>query len=527
MNSFIDTISNSQNHNWIQEDRETNLGLLTSAFYLGSALGSLFVGLFTTFNTRHLYAVLRILTGLSLLPIVFGSLPWMVFGRFFLGFFFDAGMEVSLWSMHQILLPRHKDSVLTLYYFMASIGYLFWNTAAVFDDGGPVYWRVCFLAHVVLFLLTALGSLMFIPHINSLTYLMLSEETEEGVVEIISHYYERETALFLIKKYKEEFEQLLKIDEIETELENIVVSEASGQDDQQKKAQNGENSNKEEHNQKRGKLGDQSNRKRRNGAINSFETFFRDLRVYNKEAVHIIIFSITSMLCFHESLYEYSIYYGAKELNEVEAVTETKKYLIASSFTKMVTCFVVGFWALTRYRRLALLLSHSATLVCLALIGLAFYMENLKLSRMIVAIFPIGTVGLYTTNFIYANDICPPSLFALNHFLVRGVPMLFGIVLLPYYLKFEELSYQEVAWRIFGLVGVGLVSLAWLFFYMVESSEVSRVQVYRYFREGKWTAEKEFDENELHEEVLRMRSYPSEDYVPKDDETYLKLKEFS
>ena len=512
LNAFIDTICNPRNHNWSQESREANFGLLTSALYLGSASGSLFVGLLTGFNTRHLYTVLRVLTGLSIIPIVFGSLPWMVFGRFCLGFFFDAGMEVSIWSMHQILLPRHKDRVLTLYYFMASITYFLWNFASIFDNGGKVYWRMCFLVHSGLLVATAIASLMLFPYINSLSYLMKSEEGENSVIEIISNYYTRETAAYLVKKHKEEFEDLLYGKE-GNEVDNLGMGSISGpniQQGQQKYFPNLATANIENGGVKN--IGN-SNRKRKrdNKAIESFMTFFKDLKIYSKESIHIVIFSIASMLCFHETIYTYSIYYGAKELNRVEAVKETKKYLIAAGVTKMVSCFVVGFWALTRHRRLALLLSHFATLFFLALIGVAFFIENLRLSRIVLAIFPIGTAGLYATNIIYANDICPPSLFALNHFLVRGVPILFGAFLLPYYLKFEQLSYQEVAWRIFGLVAIGLVCFVWLLNYMVESSEISRVDVFRYFRGGKLATQKKFEEDDLFLEVLSRQSHAIED----------------
>ena len=209
----------------------------------------------------------------------------------------------------------------------------------------------------------------------------------------------------------------------------------------------------------------------------------KELKYYWRQAIHILIFAVASMLSFNETVYQFSIYYGAKSLNDKQAVKATKNWLIVASITKAVSCFIIGFWAFTKHRRLTLLTSHFLSLLFIALIGLSFFIQDLRLSRLVLAMFPMTTSGVYTVNFLYANDVCRPALFSLNQFINRGLPGLFGI-LIPVFLRFEELSYQQVAYRIWGLVAVGLCCFVWLYFFMIETSGLSKLEIARYFKSG-------------------------------------------
>ena len=96
---------------------------------------------------------------------------------------------------------------------------------------------------------------------------------------------------------------------------------------------------------------------------------------------------------------------------------------------------VVGF-NFTKKRKTSLVLSHLGSLILLAGIAFGYYIKNLEIARYCLLFAPITTIGIYSVNDIYSNDICPPSLYAINHMLVRAVPSLFSL-LVPLYIHFE------------------------------------------------------------------------------------------
>ena len=55
---FMDTISNKNNFNFYKTEREYYIGIFTTSFYIGSAVGSLLTGFLTRIDTRIVFAVL-------------------------------------------------------------------------------------------------------------------------------------------------------------------------------------------------------------------------------------------------------------------------------------------------------------------------------------------------------------------------------------------------------------------------------------------------------------------------------------
>ena len=128
-----------------------------------------------------------------------------------------------------------------------------------------------------------------------------------------------------------------------------------------------------------------------------------------------------------------------------------------------------------------MLASHFSSLFLLGLVAVAFYIEDLRLSRMVMVIFPVTTIGIYSVNYIYANDVCPPSMFSINHFLVRLMPMVFGLIP-SIFIRFEDLGYKEVAMRLFGMIFIGFLAFLWLAVFMVETDGMTKRDVFYYFR---------------------------------------------
>ena len=113
------------------------------------------------------------------------------------------------------------------------------------------------------------------------------------------------------------------------------------------------------------------------------------------------------------------------------------------------------------------------TLLLLELITYGYYIEDLTINRYSLVLCPVFTVGLYSVNDIYSNDICPPSLFSINHTLVRAVAAVLGIVI-PFYIHFEIFTYRKIALRLLSLVIIGVISLLWLVVRMVETDGMEK-----------------------------------------------------
>ena len=123
LNIFMDTISNQNNFDFSSVEREFYLGVFTFALYFGSTVGSLSTGFLTQYNTRVVFALMRIESAASITLFTYLDLRVMIAARFLMGFFYDAARSVAVWSMYEILLPRHHQRVLTLYFTAVAFSY--------------------------------------------------------------------------------------------------------------------------------------------------------------------------------------------------------------------------------------------------------------------------------------------------------------------------------------------------------------------------------------------------------------------
>ena len=277
-NCLIDKIGNENNFNWSPQELQNNLGILTTTMYIGSATGALLIGFFTNYNTRHLYAAVRIGSALSLILGTSKHFYVMVVARFFMGFFCDAAMEVGIWSFYEILLPRHKDRVMTMIYFIHALNYFACNFVGSIDNDGFYFWRICLVVSALMIIFSAIASLVFVPHVNTFTY-MLQSIGEERTLETISHYYEDETAVYLTQKYKKEI-MLHKGQSNRGEFEEESLVKQT---------------------QDPGKFS--------NPEKSGISLLIKEFRYYWRQAIHMAFFTIASMLSFNETLYQFSIYY--------------------------------------------------------------------------------------------------------------------------------------------------------------------------------------------------------------------------
>ena len=317
-----------------------------------------------------------------------------------------------------------------------------------------MFWRAAFVVPSLLIILEALISLLIFPKVNSLTYLVLVRGEKKALF-TLGCYFEQKTARYLVENFQE---NRLAVERRNKEYLNSETRNGDGMDLSQAVRDK----------KSKGLLVDKIKQKN-----NKVGVFWTSLKAYSTEVVHIIVFSVTSILSFNETFYQFSVYYGANNLNNKYAVTRTKQFVLYSSIMKLVSCFIIGGLNWTKKRKASLIISHLSTLVLLTAIAFGYYIENLEIGRYCLVLAPITTVGLYSVNDIYSNDLCPPSLYSINHMLVRGIPSLFAL-LVPLYIHFEILSYQEVAIRLMSLVLVGVVCFIWLAVKMIETDGLDR-----------------------------------------------------
>ena len=460
---FMDTIANKNNFNFTKEENEYYIGVFTSVFYLGSALGSILTGFLTRMDTRMVFALLRIGNGLGLVLFAYPDTRVMILARFMMGFFYDASCTINCWSMYEILLPRHRQRAVTLVYFFNGICFFSCTIAALFDDHGWLFWRLVFIVPGALLAAEVLLSLVALPNINSLTYLV-KVKSQGKAIKALNYYLEEETARYMVQKF-----QANRITQ-KIDLGEALASETQTRDGLGSETQNEDGmilSQAQKNKKMNAELRKKNKQKSRKGV------FWRDLRVYRVEITHVVIFTLTSMLSFHDLFYQFSVYLGAKNLSNQKAVEVTKQFLVYGSAGKIISCFVAGGLNLTRKRKLCLVLCHLVTLILLGLITYGYYIEDLTINRYCLALGPVFTVGLYSVNDIYSNDICPPSLFSINHTLVRGVSAVFGM-LIPYYIHFEIYTYRKIALRLLSLIIIGAVCLLWLVVRMIETDGMEK-----------------------------------------------------
>ena len=462
---FMDTISNEHNFGFSKYEREFFIGIFTSAFYIGSAVGSLSTGFCTRFDTRIVYAITRIGNSLALIMFTYPNVWTMVLARFFMGCFYDASHAVAAWSLYEILLPRHRERALTLFYAVAGVCYFCCVILALYDPGSWSFWRLGFIIPSLAVIVEVLLSFVIFPKYNTLTYLV-NIKGEEKAIETLNYYFEEETAKQLVEEFKRnQLSERDQVDDIEHEdnentgnmIEMDFLAKDSSEEPQKFQNDNSRSVLNEENNQLSECTGG----------------FLADFRAYRAEAVHIIVFTTASMLAFHDTYYLFSVYYGSKNLSDKEAVSTTKHFLVFASITKVVSSFLVGIFNWSKKRKLCLLISHLGTVTLLAIVAYAFYVENLEISRYCLVFFPLFTAGICSVNDIYSNDVGPPSLYAINHMIVRGASAIFGL-LIPLYIHFEILSFQAVAIRLVSLVVIGVFCFFWLLFNMIETDGLNK-----------------------------------------------------
>lgn len=433
LNVYYPTISNENNRNWNKVLREERIGTLTSIFYLGCVIGALISGMFVSLNTKHVYSFFKVALGFSMIPFVIGDYSWMIISRFLQGLFGEVSHVIIMWSVYEITLSEHKAMIYPMLYSSCGFSGLVYTQLSLYDDGGSVFWKWVFFSPVVLLWATVVLDYTVVRHVNTFTYL-LKQKGEIETYNTIVNYYDDDTAKLLIKKYQRNFE-----------LEDSIYVDDS------------------------------------ESIFGPIINFFKAVKKFRFEAFHIIMVASCGLLGYSEAYTEFSVYIGAKSMKDKVEVKKAQKSVIIYSIGKIFITIFVACFKLIKFRKVSMLICHGICQLSLILICYGYFTENLFFARLGVIIATIFGVVIFSIIYLYANDICPPSIFAVTGFTKRIMGGIFGVVF-PWILKFETNSFYEIGVRLLGFLVVGLIGFFTLWIWMYESFGLSKTMVYERLR---------------------------------------------
>lgn len=434
LNYFYPTITNKNNRNWNEEEREEKIGTLTSSFYIGCIIGALISGIFIGFNTKTIYNVFKFLLALTMIPFVLWDYKIMIISRFLQGVIGEVVHVTLMWSVYEIALPKHKTFIYPMLYVSAGLCGLIYSKVSEYDNGDDKFWKIAFLSPVVLLCLSIVLDYVFATRVNTFTYL-LKKKGKEFTFNQIRSYYDDVTSKYLIRKYDLEFE-LQIFDEDNQENESIFYP---------------------------------------------LKRFFKAVVKFRQEVFHLFICSVSVMLCYSEAYSEFSLYFGSKSMENLEEVEASKETVIIYSIGQIIVLFLVGLTGVLKKRKTVVIVSLVSGQIALGVISFGYFTHQLKYARIGVILGSIGGSIIYPTIYLYANDVCPPSVFAITGLTKRLMGSVFGFVF-PWYLKFETSSYEEIGYKLLIFIGIGIIGVIVISIIMFESSGMKKSQIYESLR---------------------------------------------
>ena len=472
---FFNTISNENNNNWSKLRREDYNANLTSIFYIACELGAFVQGSFVDFNTKHVYNISKLLLALTTIPFVFGDIRLMEISRFLQGLFGEVSHVIVMWTAYEIALPRHREMFIRIFYVCNFAFGIFFNYLSLYDDGGRVFWRAMFLLPSAMMVGTILLDYTVCRNINTFTFYLRNYGVDK-TIEIVSTYYDDTTARHLTNK----FNTLFEVQGNERSFEGINQDRLE--------LQGSQNPNSEA----RGDLS--SPRKilitvpttarsepKKVDYCRGPRKFIEAISNFKVETFHVFVIAACAMLSMLESFSQFGVLYGSKDLRDLEAVELSKKYVFWSSVIGMVAALAITVFKLNERRKLAMMISHGTVVCCFLAVNLSYFLEDLRLAR--IAILPTGglVAAIYSTLYIYGNDVCPPEVVAIVGLTKRVVAGVLGYVI-PKVVRFETLGFRGVARRMLFFSFIAIFSHFGLWFLMIETNSVPKEKIYRIMR---------------------------------------------
>ena len=441
LSSSFDSISNEDNYDWGPEVRSSYISKLISFVSLAGFIGSTSSSLVTKLNTKHVYNLAKF--GAAFFRIIFVFSPNFIIMLIssILGAICGSLFNILIvWKIYEISLPKHRTFTMNSLILWNELLFIFFTFLSGKDDGSFWYWRILMLSPSAVLVVLILVDYMFIPHVNTLSYL-LSAYSKDQVLVRIENYYSSETALGKI----EEMSHNLRIEKenraamgLQSRVEDLTI-------------------------------------------FQKFEEKANLVMRYKHELVYSVMVGVLANLCLGPTFEKYSLFFGAKEIENEAEVALAKQSLMYNGVVELITAILIMIFGLNQKRKFGILFSHIYIVSGMFMAAIAFYVKNLAISRFVVVAVALGEAFYYTTFKLHMAEVCPSEVlfvfFTMEQFMHFLTHMIF-----PGFIQFELSTYREVAFRLGICFLVGLVSHIFLCFLMFESDGMTREQVYRLLR---------------------------------------------
>lgn len=449
INLYFDTISNKNNMDWkTAKKRQEMQSKLTMPYFIGSVLGSIISSFFANVNPRRTLIICKLCFAVSILVfILFKDIFVMMISRFFQGFFADFIHCYVQWYIYDISLPEHKVvSTTSLYVFYMLVGF-FLNVTAYFDTGGNLYWRIIYAVPCISSLISVFITVFLTPDLNSIKY-MIRNKGKEGTFEILRRVIEDEAARDIVNEdyelLKEEKNRYVKEDEVEL-LKGDEEEEVSLKD------------------------------------ISMWKIMVFDFKAYKVEILHVFFILILGYSTVPDLFDQFSILFRVKNFDDVEAVSQAKKYFFFSTLLEFAVYSSIAYFKLNKKRKFSGV--NSSLLYTFVILGLSFsyYSEKLELVLIVFFMKALFAPGITTSLIVYCNDVLPPSFVFMSMVACRGYTLIMSYII-PNVFRLEESSYQGIGLKFFIFWVVIVIANIIQRFYMIETDERRKIEIGRILR---------------------------------------------
>ena len=437
-NFFYDSFSNKNNGNWPKNVKDSYISYLNSAFSIGAFLGPFITIIFGRSNTKNLYILIKLVfIGGTCGFCVSNHIAVMTISKFFLGVSYMSMHIIIFWYECHNLLPEHRQRAFNLNSTLGATCILTLSTLSYLDPGNWWFWRACHLIFALLLVLSILIELTVLKKINCVSFFTQNGKYSKAE-ECLLHYIEEETTNRMILLEKEDL--------MNEDLENTRNDEDETVPCME-----------------------------RLRSISSL--FVEDLGQNKKDVAYIVFIYVLLAGSFYDVIFAMSTYLGAKEMNNISAVKETKKWVSMGLIGKLMFASFLSYVVPNKRRKLVLELTHTIGLCLMLGISVSYLVEKLFISNICIFLFLTTSACWYPTYLVYANDILKPSLssiaYIVNSLIDSGL-----FYILPNYLQFELRTKKEVGIRLLVLFFVRVVFNIMLRIWLVETYDPTRSAKY-------------------------------------------------
>ena len=381
-----------------------------------------------------LYTLIRVIFVLGTFVLCSSnSIVIMTISKFFIGLAYMPMFIMIFWYECHNLLPQHRQRAFNINSTLGAFCIMTTSGLAYFDPGNWFFWRACHMVFALLLALSLALEFTILKNINCISFFTQNGKYSEAE-ECLKSYIGRETVEKMIQIEKNEQPKLSEADS--DQIQSSILLKKS-----------------------------------------NFSMFLEDLRKYKKDVAYVIFIYLLCTGSFYDLAFGLSTYLGAKEMSDISAVKETKKWVSMGLTGKLAFASFLSYVVPNKKRKEVLELGHTVGLCLMLGISVTYLLQRLDFSNICIFLFLVTSAGWYPTLFIYPNDILKPSLSSIAYIIKSLIDSVLFLVV-PNYLKFELRSKREIGVRLSVLVFVGVVSNIILRFWLVETYDPTRSTKY-------------------------------------------------